>query len=222
MDEHQPTTAPRHARGTARRFGGAAAWLAAGAIGATALTGVAQAAGGTDDSGTDPSTGTSSDAPAAPMGRGGPGHGGGHGGGPGGGPLGERGAVLHGELVIEGEDDATTTVLTQSGSVTAASSTSITVRSTDGFTATWSVDEDTSVHTFASRGTDGSIGDVEVGDEVRVSGPKESSTSGEADRVHVRPTEAELSELRGSMPERGAGPGAPPTGDATTVGTSAA
>lgn len=62
------------------------------------------------------------------------------------GPGGQRGAIggpgaaaleLHGEFVVPNGADGYTTELTQSGTVTAISATSITVRSEDGYTQTY-------------------------------------------------------------------------------------
>jgi hypothetical protein len=50
-----------------------------------------------------------------------------------------RGNTLHGEVTVQGKD-GTKTIVVQRGSVTAVTSTSVTVKSTDGFTETWTVD----------------------------------------------------------------------------------
>ena len=69
------------------------------------------------------------------------------------------GEVLHGELVVkDGTGSATKKVLVQTGAVTAKSATSVTVKSTDGFTVTWAV----------SSTTKGTLTDVAVGDTVQV------------------------------------------------------
>jgi hypothetical protein len=87
-------------------------------------------------------------------GRGGPGFGGGQGfggGGPGGGPgFGGGGpggarlpASLHGEFVVSDGHGGFTTELTQTGTVTDISDTSITARSQDGYTQTYVITTDT-------------------------------------------------------------------------------
>ena len=104
--------------------------------------------------------------PGGPFGRG---H---HGGpfgrffGPGGfGHLG-RGGPLHGEFTIRKPDGSGfQTMAVQSGEVTAVSPSSISVKSEDGFSRTYSVDENTVV----GSGRDG-IGTVKTGDTVRVAG----------------------------------------------------
>ena len=122
--------------------------VAAGAILATGVTGLALA----DDSAT-PSPSTSSSAPGSDTapgigGQRGPGDGmrDGRGGmhGMRGGPMGE---ALHGELVVKAADGTISTVRQVQGTVTAVTSTSITVKAEDGYTATFAVNADTEVHT---------------------------------------------------------------------------
>ncbi|WP_405058575.1 hypothetical protein OG474_38415 [Kribbella sp. NBC_01505] len=86
--------------------------------------------------------------------------------GPGGGPgkvLGQGGA-LHGEFVVKKDGGGYQTVATQRGEVTAVSKDSITVKSEDGYSRTYTLTADTLVN--AAR--DG-IGDVKTGNTVNVS-----------------------------------------------------
>lgn len=77
-----------------------------------------------------------------------------------------RGGPLHGEFTIRKPDGSGfQTVAVQTGEVTAVNSSSITVKSEDGFSRTYSVDENTVV----GAGRDG-IGTVKTGDTVRVAG----------------------------------------------------
>ena len=77
-----------------------------------------------------------------------------------------RGGPLHGEFTIRKPDGSGfQTVAVQTGEVTAVSPPSITVKSEDGFSRTYSVDENTVV----GAGRDG-IGAVKTGDTVRVAG----------------------------------------------------
>lgn len=103
--------------------------------------------------------------PGKAFGRGGHGHGGPFGGklfGFGG--LGRGG--LHGEFTMRKPDgNGFQTVAVQTGEVTAVSPSSITVKSEDGFSRTYSVDENTVV----GSGRDG-IGTVKTGDTVRIAG----------------------------------------------------
>jgi hypothetical protein len=109
----------------------------------------------------------------APDPNGGPGRRFGHGGGPFGGKLfgfGGHGfghfGGLHGEFTIKKPDGSGyETVATQTGEVTAVSPSSITVKSEDGFSRTYTVDENTVV----GSGRDG-IGSVKTGDTVRIAG----------------------------------------------------
>jgi hypothetical protein len=112
-------------------------------------------------------------APVAPDPNGWPGRRFGHGGGPFGGKLfgfGGHGfgrfGGLHGEFTIKKPDGSGfQTVATQTGEVTAVSPSSITVKSEDGFSRTYSVDENTVV----GSGRDG-IGSVKTGDTVNIAG----------------------------------------------------
>jgi hypothetical protein len=73
---------------------------------------------------------------------------------------------LHGEFTVKKPDGSGyETVATQTGQVTAVSPSSITVKSEDGFSRTYSVDENTVV----GSGRDG-IGNVKTGDTVTVAG----------------------------------------------------
>jgi hypothetical protein len=53
------------------------------------------------------------------------------------------GAVQHGDFTVQGADGTSTAMTLQRGTVTAASGTSVSVKSTDGFTATYVVDSST-------------------------------------------------------------------------------
>jgi hypothetical protein len=51
--------------------------------------------------------------------------------------------VQHGDVTVQGANGAATAMTLQRGTVTATSGTSVTVKSTDGFTATYAVDSST-------------------------------------------------------------------------------
>ncbi len=110
------------------------------------------------------STPNASRSPSAPGWRG---HFGGHfGGGFGGfglgGPgFGGFGGAIHGQLTEPKSGGGYQTVDVQRGAVTAVSSTSITVKSADGYTATYAVTSSTEVNAQAAG-----IGTVKVGDNV--------------------------------------------------------
>lgn len=137
-----------------------------------------------------PSPTASSGATKAP-GDGGPGFGHHrHGGtGPGLPMRGGLGRVLHGEVVVATDGGGTQTVLVQHGSVTAKTSDTVTVKSTDGFTVTWKVTADTRIRAGAptSPGAgSGTLADVATGAAVMVWGPK-TAGGGTATMLGVRP-----------------------------------
>jgi hypothetical protein len=135
------------ARMTSRR-GRAAALVAAGLVGGIVVAGYATANAQTSPT-PSPGTTTPQDAP-----RGGPG---GHHGGPGG------GMGIHGEFVTKAADGGYQTMASQVGEVTAVSATSLTVKSEDGYSRTYVVNDDTLVN----AGNEGTA-DVAKGDTVRV------------------------------------------------------
>jgi hypothetical protein len=53
------------------------------------------------------------------------------------------GQVQHGELTVQGANGTSSVMTVQRGTVTASSSTSLTVKSTDGFTGTYAIDAST-------------------------------------------------------------------------------
>jgi hypothetical protein len=135
------------------------AWVVAigVATGATlAGFGVAAAqTSGSDSTTTAPATQA---APEAGMrGPGGPG-------GPGGHHKGFGGPGIHGEFVTPKQGGGYQTIATQNGEVTAVSESSITVKSEDGYTKKYSIDDN---NTNVSAGDDGTE-DVKVGDQVHV------------------------------------------------------
>ncbi|MFI6826623.1 hypothetical protein ACIBG5_05940 [Kribbella sp. NPDC050241] len=132
-------------------------WRIAGTVAAVAATttagGVAWAATNADPT---PSPSPSA-SPSAPSNQPGPGKGLGH--------RGEfgMGGALHGEFVVPKDGGGYQTVATQRGEVTAVSKDSMTVKSEDGYSRTYTLTEDTLVN--AAR--DG-IDDVKVGNTVQV------------------------------------------------------
>ena len=156
-----------HDAGTERPKGrvlGAVALLAAGGVVGAALA----LGGGASAQTPQPTQSTAPDqsAPQRPgklgRGPGGPGHGPGHKGGPG----------IHGEFVVPNGSGGYQTVTHQRGEVTAVSATSITVKSEDGYSATYVVNADTLVN--AAR--DG-ISTISNGDTVHVAGIKSGGTT---------------------------------------------
>ena len=131
-------------------------------------------------------------------------------GGPGLGPLMGRG--LHGSFVVEDPDGGYQTVLTQQGEATEVSDSSITVRSEDGYEATYRLTDDTTV----LGGLDGTDS-IEEGAQVAVTGVREG---GRTHAVHVldmsqmrERLERHLGDLPDSLDEA---PDETPSGTATS------
>ena len=84
-----------------------------------------------------------------------------------------RARALHGEFVVQTKDGLKTVVL-QKGSVTALSATSVTVKSTDGYTVTWTINDQTRVRKDKAAAA---ATDLKSGLVVRVVGPKDGSAT---------------------------------------------
>ncbi|MFJ6150491.1 hypothetical protein [Micromonospora profundi] len=78
--------------------------------------------------------------------------------------------TLHGEAVVQTKDGGTRTVAVQRGEVTAIDGNSMTVKSTDGFTMTWTYGEDLRV---VERRTTVQPSEVKVGAKLGVAGAKD-------------------------------------------------
>ncbi|MEU1687448.1 hypothetical protein [Micromonospora sp. NPDC005707] len=78
--------------------------------------------------------------------------------------------TLHGEVVVQTKDGGTKTVAVQRGQVTAIDAKSMTVKSTDGFSMTWTFDEKLRV---VERRTTVQSSDIKVGTTVGVAGAKD-------------------------------------------------
>ncbi|GAB5080693.1 hypothetical protein [Arthrobacter sp. AD-310] len=93
----------------------------------------------------------------------------------------QRPQLQHSESVVKDADGAFHTILAQRGTVEAVSTTSITVKSEDGFSQSYAVNADTKVTTAPGTGDDGSrprppagtIEDITAGEVVRISGVKD-------------------------------------------------
>jgi hypothetical protein len=102
------------------------------------------------------------------QGPGRPGFGRGFGGGLGAG----LGGVLHGTGVVKKADGSFQTIAVQRGTVTAVSATSISVKSLDGYVATYVVNSTTKIN-----GKNGKITDIKTGDQVGVEATVSGGTS---------------------------------------------
>ena len=83
------------------------------------------------------------------------------------------GRGMHGEWVVKGKDGKPVTLETIRGTVSAVSSSSVTVKAEDGFTATFATNADTKVR---GGGAD-SLGDVKAGAKAAVVGVKSGNTT---------------------------------------------
>jgi hypothetical protein len=112
----------------------------------------------------------------------GPGGQGGMGGGPGGGgPGGLMSQALHGEYVVSDGNGNYTTEILQNGEVTAISDSSITAKSEDGYTKTYTIDSDTASDLSSiATGDDVTITATVSGDTATVETVIEEGTQGQA------------------------------------------
>ncbi|MGC4777961.1 hypothetical protein [Micromonospora chalcea] len=94
--------------------------------------------------------------------------------------------TLHGEAVVRTRDGGTRTVAVQRGEVTAIDERSMTVKSTDGFTATWTFGDKLRV---VERRTAIRSNDIKIGTTVAVAGAKDGG--GNVARLVVVPIRQE-------------------------------
>jgi hypothetical protein len=172
MDDHDDRMDRGADEGRRRRFRlGARVWasVAAAAVGGVILVGLTTA-GAQTASPTSPATPSPGVRPPGPPH--GPGGWGPHGGGFEDGPGGTLGGILHGQLTTVDPSGGYRTIDVQTGTVTAVSASSITVKSQDGFSRTYGVDTTTTVE----AGRNG-IADVKVGHIVHVAAKVTGSTT---------------------------------------------
>jgi hypothetical protein len=192
----QPAGEPERPKWSTRKTTAVTAVAAAAVL---AIGGVAVAHSGSD------SGSSTSQGPGG--GFGGPG---GTGGGPGGGALQGTGltGALHGTFVT-GSDGSYVTRVMQTGQVTAVSSTSITVKSTDGYTKSYSLSSSTTVNGGQSQ-----VSAIETGHTVTVI----AAESGAASTVTDQSLATTGQNGQGGLPGAGTGgaPGQGTTGQGTT------
>jgi hypothetical protein len=82
------------------------------------------------------------------------------------------GRVLHGEFVVAAKDGATKTIAVQKGEVTSVGSDTVTVKSRDGYTLTWRVNDATRIR---KAGKNAELSDLAAGDRVAAIGEKTSA-----------------------------------------------
>jgi hypothetical protein len=85
---------------------------------------------------------------------------------------GRFGGIVHGQVVVPKSGGGYQTLDVQQGTVTAVSSTSITVKSSDGYTATYAVTSNTTVDAKSAG-----IGSVKTGDTVDITATVSGSTA---------------------------------------------
>lgn len=169
--------------------------VAVGAALGLSLAGLGVSAAQTEPTPTEPPADEAPAPDGARRHRGGPDHARGHGPAKG---IG-KGLGIHGEFVVKTADGSGyQTMATQSGEVTEVNATSLTVKSEDGFTRTYTVNDDTMVN----AGNDG-IADVEQGDQVHVMSVVQD---GKAQALHVRDATKVKAHRDKWMPRRQAPP----------------
>ncbi len=94
-------------------------------------------------------------------------------GGPGGPSRGDHAAPVHSEMVVKLADGSFVTRVAMLGTVSSVSSSSITVKAADDYTASFAVSSETKV---AVAGKTSTIAEIKVGDTVGVHGVKSGST----------------------------------------------
>jgi hypothetical protein len=184
--------------------------LAGGAGIGYAATHSLTAKGATDTAAVAAASPSASPSPSA-SGKPGSGPGAGHGwrgfaGGMGPGRLGAFGfsGVLHGQVTVPKSGGGYQTLDVQSGTVSAVSTGSLTVKSTDGFTATYTVTSKTVVDAEAAG-----IGSVKKGDTVFVTATVSGSTPTAADILDMTAVKAGRASF--GFPMRPANPPVPPS-----------
>lgn len=83
------------------------------------------------------------------------------------GPLGAAGRVLHGEATVQKPGGGTTVVHFQNGVISAINGSTVTVKSSDGFTSTFTVNGTTRI---TLNGTQGTLSKLGKNDKVRILG----------------------------------------------------
>lgn len=121
-----------------------------------------------------------------------------------------RGGMLHGQFTVAKQGGGYETLDVQDGTVSAVSGTSLTVKSTDGYTATYTVTDSTLVDAQAKG-----IGSVKKGDTVAVTATATGATPTAANVTDITAIKAGRASL--GLPEPPTGPGmvapaAPSTG----------
>ncbi|MCW2571030.1 MAG: hypothetical protein JWO88_1088 [Frankiales bacterium] len=199
MDEISNGAEPARKRGRGRKIGTAAA------VGLGLTLGAAGIAAAATDPSPSPSGGATAQAAPQPPPPGQRGPGRGFGRGPGGGHRGGRGlgpgGALHGDFVLPNAGGGYRNVRMQHGVVTSVSTTSLTVKSDDGYTQTYVL----TAATLVDAGRDG-IATVKKGESVAVLGTVVGKT---ATANEVRDLTKIQTERKQFAPRGGSGPARP-------------
>lgn len=123
-----------------------------------------------------------------------------------GGFFGLGGGVVHGQVTVPKSSGGYQTVDVQQGTVTAVSSTSITVKSSDGFTASYAVNSKTIVDAQAAG-----IGSVKKGDTVYVTATVSGTTATAADVTDLTAVKAGRASFGFQAPVKPVTPPSAPT-----------
>jgi hypothetical protein len=107
------------------------------------------------------------------------------------------GGAIHGEVTSPKPDGGYQTFAFQTGEVTSVSTSSVALKSDDGFTRTYKVDE----NTLVNAGRDG-IGSVKKGDTVRVMGVVEGGDARAVNVLDTTKVEKSLDQWRPRRPGR--------------------
>lgn len=154
------------------------AWIAAGVLGGGLVAGAVVSQLGTATAASPSPSPRASGEPGAPAPDGGPmpGFGGRMRGLPplGGVEFGFGGRVLHSEATVKAPDGTTKVVVSQTGDITDISDSTVTVQSSDGFDATYTIDKNTRI---SLNGNDGTASSLKKGDTVRIFGTKSGATN---------------------------------------------
>jgi hypothetical protein len=114
--------------------------------------------------------------------------------------------MLHGSMTVENSDGTFETYVNQMGTVSAVSATSITVVSADSYSATYSIESDT---TIVKNGSKATAGDIAKGDTVGVQAEQDGT---DLTAEHIFDGKPPAGGRPGPGGPMGGGPAGPPPG----------
>ncbi len=110
--------------------------------------------------------------------------------------IGPGSQPLHGTVVVEKRDGGYQTLAAQRGTASDVSATSLTVRSTDGYTATYVVNGDTRIGAAPLGNSEGTIADIKDGADVAVVATVDGDTSTAVRVFDLNALEREFGQFR--------------------------